>query len=271
MKKSFYSLLALMAVTFGALAFTACGGDDDGGSSSGGGGGSSSGKGTFMGTKRVYSKALVSEVSTPYETTRLSYDDNGFLTKVSYENNADNTTYKTANITYAENKISVVWIRNNGSSASMLVNIGSNGFASSGTYTSGNHSETFAFEYNNANQLSKAKWDGESEVTEFTYTNGDNVITTVYKNGSLTKTYNISNSSISNTFFVMPEFMGADLDDVGEILGYAGALGYPSAHLLSTRNGSSIYNFEWAVNSAGIPTQLVCSGITYTFRYIELN
>ena len=29
MKKSFYSLLALMAVTFGALAFTACGGDDD--------------------------------------------------------------------------------------------------------------------------------------------------------------------------------------------------------------------------------------------------
>ena len=37
MKRFFYSLLALMAVTFGALAFTACG-DDDGGSSSGGGG-----------------------------------------------------------------------------------------------------------------------------------------------------------------------------------------------------------------------------------------
>ncbi|MBR1839082.1 MAG: hypothetical protein IJ782_00615, partial [Prevotella sp.] len=38
MKKFFYSLLALMAVTFGALAFTACGGgDDDNGSYSGGG------------------------------------------------------------------------------------------------------------------------------------------------------------------------------------------------------------------------------------------
>ncbi len=242
---------------------------------SGGGEGGSSTTGAFQGTKRVFSKALVTEIANSAQTSRMTYDDNGFLTKVE-EIKSSGT--QTANITYADNKISVVWTRNYGTSkdspASMLVNIGSNGFASGGEYRSGDGSiETFTFEYNNDNRLSKAKWDGESEVTEFTYTNGDNVISTVYNNSTLKKTYNIGYSSINNTFIVMPEFMGADLDKVGEVLGYAGALGYPTTHLPSSRVSSSgsNYNFEWTVNSSGIPTQLVYSGTTSNIKYIELK
>ena len=263
-----------MAVTFVSLTLTACGGDDDGGNPISGGGGSSSNTGTFQGTKRVFSKALVSEISNSSQTTSMTYDANGFLTKI-VEKKSSGT--KTTNITYAENKISVVWTRDYGSSkdspSSMLVNIGSNGFASGGKFISGSNTETFAFEYDSDNRLSKVKWNGEDEVTELTYSNGDNVISSVSNNGTLSKTYNISYTSINNTFIVMPEFMGADLDEVGEVLGYAGALGYPTKHLPAEikKSSGSTYSFSWTMNSAGIPTQLTYSGTTSTIKYIELK
>ena len=229
--------------------------------------------GAFQGAKRVFSKALVSEIVNSSQTTKLTYNTDGFLTKVE-EIKSSGT--KTANITYAENKISVVWTRDYGTSkdspASMVVNIGSNGFASGGEYLDGGGSvETFSFEYNGDNRLSKAKWNGEEEVTEFTYTNGDGVISTRYNYGTLNKTYNIGYTSINNTFMVQPEFMGADLDDVGDILGFAGALGYPTTHLISTRTSSSgsPHTYVWTVNSAGVPTQLVSDGTTSTIKCID--
>lgn len=270
MKKFIYSLLALMAFTFGVFTLTACGDDDNSGSSGGGGGGGTPSIGAFQGAKRVFSKALVSKIANSHQTISLIYDANGFLLKV-IETKSSGT--KTANITYAENKISVVWTRDYGTSSSMIVNIGSNGFASGGEFREGNGSvEPFEFEYNSDNRLSKVKWNGQDEVTEFTYTNGDNVISTVYNDGSLSKTYNISYSSYNNTFLVQPEFMGADLDDIGEILGFAGALGYPTAHLISSRTSSSsgsTSTYIWTVNSAGIPTQLVTDGVASTISFTE--
>lgn len=237
--------------------------------------------GTFKGARALYGDVLVKQITHDERTTKLTYDSNGYLTKVEAVKAGKGT--ETANLTYTDGKINVDWARDYGSSKDSPVSseatIGTNGFVRKFVYKQYNgETETCEFEYNSDGQVTKVKWDDDEEVTEFSYSDGDIVSSSTYQNGVLYGT-----SSMSYTYYVNKAYANsadeADLDDLGSILGFAGALGRPSKHLPARQVGTnhksgstSTVSYGWTMNSNGYPTKLdytegddtTTSTITYT-------
>ena len=252
--------LAVLAVV--GIGFTSCGDDGDGGTSGGG-------SGTFQGAKKVYGNTLPSEFSSSSETTKFSYDTNGFLTKIE---NTNSSGTKTATLSYVGNKINVVYTSRSGKVTQIIATIGSNGFASKAEYIGSGEVETYEFEYNSDGQMSKAKWgeEGDEVVYDFAYSNGDIDHVSIYQNGSLYRTNTYTYSSYNNIGYADTHYFVSSIDVIGEILSYAGALGRPNKHLLSSAvSGSSTRAYEWQLNSAGYPIQQTYTHYSTTITTIK--
>lgn len=256
------------------------------------GGDTPSGTGTFQGAKRVFGDNLMkkyayqSSSSSNGKSWDYTYDSNGYITRADY---ADGYSSSYATIDYSGGSVVVFksFDKADGSLISQaVINIGSNGYASSYSYTDDKgRANKIDLTYNSDEQITNIvcyRNGAKSWGYSFEYSDGDLVKATElgWENDVLTDNEVCANilyetstqSKIDNVGGVMEydHMMHIDcgLDRIFQI----GALGKPSKHLpLLVTWGSSTINNSYTLDSAGRPTSATSartssSGSTSTYN-----
>ena len=281
MKKNFYYLSLILGLVLGMTMFTACGGDDDngggasgGGTSDGGAGGFTPGK--FMGPKRVFGDNLLSSYGGKSSGRELTYDSNGFVTSIkNYKIDANNQKIYSGNeykVSYSDNQVIVTHPLSSGSTRQYTITIGSNGFAETVDWGSG---EISTYEYDSEGHVTRFKAkdvdeDGEGEwpyIGTLTWQDG-NMIKPSDNDGGTHRTINITYSQTSNIagIFVRASIGGDVSDFYDDMLYYMGLLGKGTANLVQSYSyintstyspSSSASENAWTLDAAGRPTKCV--------------
>ena len=245
---------------------------DDSGSGSGEGGSSSSDTGTYQGAKRIFGDLLLGSIynETDNITETWTFDDNGFPTKIISNHPTKNYTMIP---TYSDGQVLIKTYNGNTFVSQYIVTIGSNGYASKIEFTDDNgNPETCSLTYNADEQLSTITW-GTSDITRFTYSDGD--IICIDDNGTISEVaYETTTQSKilnSGNFILWDEMLPVDMDDIQE-LHFAGLLGKATKHLpLAYVKNSNTYNNRYELDSSGRVTMFTKSTATYDYDVLRIT
>ena len=203
--------------------------------------------------------------------TKYSYDQNGLLTKVTWENKVEDKVVveNEFTFTYTANTVKIICENESGGKGEDIFKLNKNGFAESGISTYTNDGETekyeYYFKYTNDGYLSEVK-----SVSD----NGTDIQNFKYKDGNLTSWSEDGNyddcavGSRENKGGLLP-FGFFEVDALQDIY-YAGLLGKATKNLL-TECGNEMYTYVY--DKDGYVTQLdmkTNSGNSWT-RYFEFK
>ncbi len=253
--------IALMSVT--TLSFTACGDDDDDSKTSQqntNGNGENTGK--FLGAKRVFGENLPKtyvrkDNGADYFRITMSYDANGFMTKILRERYGSDASKKEWQISYSDNTCTLAYYKNGEFKGNNVATIGSNGYMSEGTGDGQTMRCTYDGEY--LTTLTVSESDKENKLN-MNWQNG-NIVQAGWAGSTATS---ISYTTTPNAGCVMQYDDGLDIDlDDWEMLYYIGLLGKGTTHLPQAYNKqkssskSSAGSNEWSVDDKGRAVKLV--------------
>ena len=284
-KKMMNVLTGLMMVAALTLTISACGGDDtpvsnppSGENGEGGGdGGNGGGGGTtsFQGAKRIFGNNLVKSYGREgYDRYTLTYDANGFVTKVHRDRYQSGTTNVERTeewlFSYNGTTATIALYRNGAFYRNDMVTIGNNGFASKITYGD----DVVDIEYDAAGHMTKQTWtDTDSKSSSsFNINWQNNDIITHTGDGSVTVGYTDATHStpIENVSgaIELDRIMHIDMDD--DISYVTGAIGFGPKHLplsWSSSSGSSA-TIAWTLDAQNRAVKAVVNRTGYADPYV---
>ena len=209
----------------------------------------------FQGAKRIFGSNLVKAYGREgYDRYTVTYDANGFVTKVHRDRYDNGTIDKTeeVTITYSGSQGLASTYKNGTFAGNTTFTVGSNGFVSSVIFTDYN---TVMY-YDSDGHMTKltASESGRSENMTWNWQDGD--IVTAYWDGdtptSISYTDANHSTPVTNVSGVIEwdHIMGIDMDD--DITYFTGAMGYGPKHLpLAWTDGSSSATVTWTLDSQG--------------------
>ena len=278
MKKNLIS--ALMGLTMLAalmLTISACGGSDSSSSDTPGGGDAGGGgtAGAFQGARRVFGSNLVKAYGREgYDRHTVTYDANGFVTKIHRDRYSGTTIDKTEDviITYNGNVATGALYENGAFKQNMILTVGSNGFVSKIESPRANQE----FEYDAAGYFVKMKYipAGSTRVETLSLNWQNNDFLSGGWTGDLTTlayTDATHGTPIENVAGVLQwdDIMGIDMDD--DFTYVTGAIGFGPKHLpLAWSDSGTQATISWTLDAQGRAIKAVVtksSGGGYTRTY----
>lgn len=274
------ALTGMMMMAAVALTFSSCGGGDDAPSSQdnpaanngGGNGGGGTVTGVFQGARRVFGNNLVKAYGREgYDRYTVTYDDNGFVTKVHRDRYQSGTTTidKTEDVlvTYNGSTATGAKYKNGVFEGNTLLNFGSNGFVSTCNGVGGDISA----EYDADGHMIKETFTETGhtpEVISLNWQNGDLVTGGWDGSGQTSIAYTDAThgTPIENVSGVMEwdYIMGIDMDD--DITYYIGAIGFGTKHLPLAWSHGGTYpqsaTIAWTLDAQGRAVKAVVTKTT---------
>lgn len=266
--------MALMGVM--ALTFSACG--DDGDDNNNGQGGNTVTNGVFQGAKRVMGSNLPKAFGrTDYERFTLTYDAQGFLTKVHRDRVGDDSSQKEWTVSYEGDKVTVAYYKNGSFKRNMTGTFGSNGFLSE--YEEDGDKLRFTYDGDYLTALTVIEKDGDEETLSMTWQGGD-IIQGGWDGKVTSISYVDRNQNVVDNVGGVMEYDGSmnlDMDD-WNMMYYGGFIGKATAHLPQAyASQSSDYSTtgtnEWTLDSKGRAIKLVAneSKVYYSSDYVDVS
>ena len=261
-KMNWKMLLGIALLSMTTLTFTACGDDDDDDDQPANTNGA--GDGTFQGAKRVFGENLPKaygrlENGKDYKRFTMTYDANGFVTKVHGERYGSDGYQKDWLLSYSGSTCTIAYYKKGEFKYNVVVTIGSNGYMAEAKQPDG---ETLRCTYDGdyLTSITVSEPGDEDEKVTFAW-QGGNIVQAGWIDSTPTS---ISYSSIPNVGCVMQYDDGLNIDmDDWEMYYYLGMIGKGTAYLpqAHTKQKSST-NYtagtnQWTLDGKGRAVNLV--------------
>ncbi len=231
----------------------------------------------FQGARRVFGNNLAKSFGEEGDKIySLTYDENGFVTKVSVADHYTPDRKTEVLLTYGS--VVTAETRVNGISRSrQTINLSKEGFFGNIEIVDDKgHTDRFEATYSSDGHIATCRWsddDGDFELHEFTWQDGDIVRIRRTDDSGKTKITDIFYTSdaqptpLENKGCVMEldNIFDVDVDDLGDMLHYGGFLGFATKHLpISVKSGSDLLVCTWTLNADGLPTRMARTENGYT-------
>ena len=263
-KMNWKMLLGIALLSMITFTFTACGDDDDDDNQPANTNGA--GDGTFQGAKRVFGENLPKaygclENGKDYKRFTMTYDANGFVTKVHGERYGSDGYQKDWLLSYSGSTCTIAYYKKGEFKYNVVVTFGGNGYMAEAKQPD---SETLSCAYDGdyLTSITVSEPGDEDEKLNFAW-QGGNIVQGGWQGSTLTS---ISYSSTPNVGCVMEYDDGLNIDmDDWNLFYYMGMLGKGTTHLpqANTKQKSST-NYttgtnQWTLDGKGRAVKLIAT------------